>query len=120
MSKADDLRVLLAMVEGAKEGDLMLDTELWRVLVPDDGNIDIFSTSVDAATYLIGRLLPGWSWEVRRSGLADPAQASLWDPRVAQVPSTVSLRDHSSGVPALALIAALLSTLIAQEVEHGR
>lgn len=134
MPRADELRALLARVEGVCCSSPTVDASIYRLhrqaharahplavpLTCDDEYAPAYTRSVDAAADLVDALLPNWSWEVRRSGFGDRAQASLWDPRVAQVPGAVSLRDHASGVPALALIAALLSALIAREAEHGR
>lgn len=84
-----------------------------------DAHVQDHSGSVDAAVALVGRVLPGWSWEVRRSGFGTPAQAILHDPMQQPAPGYDTRVDHPAGVPALALCAALLSALIAQAEQGG-
>lgn len=67
--------------------------------------------SVDSALALIERVLPGWSWSVRRSGFGDPADAELWNPRLQPSQYNSFQATNKFGSPALALILALLKAL---------
>ncbi len=74
-----------------------------------------YTTSIDSAVGLIAKTLPGWSLHLGMSeGLRHPnvvmGRSHPTNKRVAVEHRTAPL----------ALIAALLSALIAQEVEHGR
>lgn len=145
MSRADDLRALLARVETGDVGT-DLDEHLWVALVPDDPEYLMWMArrrsfwgpppilgSIDAARALVRRLLPDW-WA--SSGLcALTGHASIGPDYNG--PAGDRLRRewpeeryhegfHADLKPGdgphrecLALIAALLSALIAQEVEHG-
>lgn len=64
-----------------------------------------YTHNIDAAATLIP---DGMSWEVRRSGFGDPAQAALWDPKRSPT-STNDIRvTHKAGHAALALCAGAL------------
>jgi hypothetical protein len=131
MSRADDLRALLAMVNDAKASSWELDQRLfalgWGWSFPLHGaslcefkrirreGLGNFSSSVDAAYNLIDRLLPGWAWAVAVSN--GRFRASLTAPNPLR-PMPVIARDCATG--GLVLCAALLSALIAQEAENGR
>jgi hypothetical protein len=130
MTRADELRALLARVEEADSPINELNRRLFALswgwsfplhgaalgefeAIKREGLAD-FSGSTDAAYNLIDRELRSWSWEVRRSGFG-LSEAAVWDPRRG----SGARAEHM--VPALALIAALLSALLArEEAEHGR
>jgi hypothetical protein len=66
------------------------------------------TTSLDAAVALAERALPGWSWEVRRSGFGNPAQARLYDHlKSPSADNGVHVFDNSGSAP-LALCRAIL------------
>ncbi|BAQ44012.1 hypothetical protein [Methylobacterium aquaticum] len=159
MSRADDLRALLARVEAAKAGGPDLDEAIHASLLPDDpwwrcivegrrlvaagdpeayvicpptgplggenrmravswaesARVGSYTTSVDAALLLIGKAMPGWSWAVAVSG--GRFRASVTKPSPFRPMPVIAKGCATEG---LVLIAALLSALIAQEVEHGR
>lgn len=120
IERGERLRELRERVHAAKGPDRELDVLIAQELVPDvlvlrqrkdDSGADPYTYwkytgSIDAAVALVERLLPGWCWDVSSSGQA-------W---VMGVDSP--MRDHFIGgspdKPPLALLDALLSTLLAQ------
>lgn len=137
--KAQDLANLLERVEKAEGADRELDARLFAALAardpdrlaaliaeradqfPDrnvwlegarDWQVKPYTASLDAALALVERKLPGWTWRLDSPDTpSEPAFARLSGP------------ERRSGVgwaktPALALLAALLRALIAQETEH--
>lgn len=76
--------------------------------------IPFYTASLDAAVALAERVLPGWSWEVRKSGFGTPAQANLWNPRKSPAPDNNYRVDHESGCAPLALVTATLKAVQAQ------
>jgi hypothetical protein len=73
------------------------------------------TASLDAVVRLIEEKLPGYSWEVRRSGFGTPSQAQLWDPMKAP-PMSIVARVSVETTPARALLAAALRAM----KEEGR
>ena len=71
------------------------------------------TASIDAASALVERVLPGWSWEARRSGFGN-GQASVWNPMEQPRPGTTIRADHKSS-PAIALLIATLKALEARD-----
>ncbi len=72
-----------------------------------------YTASLDAAIALVGRVLPGWSWEARRSGFGN-GQASVWNPMEQPRPGKTIRADHKSS-PAIALLIATLKALEARD-----
>lgn len=68
--------------------------------------VPTFTASLDAITALVERVLPGWSYEVRKSGFGN-GQAALWNPTMQPRPGLSIRADHASS-PAIALCIALL------------
>ena len=111
-----DLTELLERVKAATGPDRELDGNIYNALKPDyaawaamERNTTFFfwrdvfpyTGSIDAALALVERKLPGWEWQVRRTGYAE-----LHHP-------THHLKDEigRAATPALAILAALLSAL---------
>lgn len=146
MSKPQDLKALLERVKKAEGADRELDADIWWILdhshaerafnngatglprplpptLPIPGGLGrlgvramapILTASIDAALALVERKLPEWSWYLR--GTPDGLSfGKLWSP--FSEPSG----DFSGQAmtPPLALLAALLTALIEQEVDHG-
>lgn len=77
------------------------------------------TASMDAAVALVERVLPGWSWEARRSGTGDSGQAMVWNPMTQ--PGTTqweSFRVTGCASPSLAILSALLAALAAKDGSH--
>ncbi len=72
-----------------------------------------YTASLDAASAIVERVLPGWSWEARRSGFGN-GQASVWNPMEQPRPGTTIRADHKSS-PAIALLIAALKALEARD-----
>ncbi len=70
--------------------------------------VEAFNGSVDAAAELTEAMLPGWSFEVRKSGFGN-AQAAVWNPNVS--PGRDIRVDHKT-CPARALLIATLNAMI--------
>ncbi|TNC14866.1 hypothetical protein FF100_04620 [Methylobacterium terricola] len=141
MSRADELRALLARVEEAEGGDLMLEADLLALL---GGPIHDWpkrwlglgfhpTLRVDEARDLIRRVLPDW-WA--SSGLCSlTGHASIGPdyngPAAERLKAEWPEERFHEGFHAdlkpgdgphrecLALIAALLSALLAREADHG-
>lgn len=64
-----------------------------------------YTSSLDAAVTLVP---DGYSWEVRRSGYGDPAQACVWNPRRAPGKGNDIRVTHGDGCAPAALTAACL------------
>lgn len=79
-----------------------------------DGTTPPVTASLDAAIALVERALPGMSWEVRKSGFGDPAQATLWNPRKQPMPGYDIRAEHRGGCAPVALLIALLLALEAR------
>lgn len=129
MTKADELRALLARVESAPRGDRDLEAELFNTLgcttvyrknyadwycrwPGEQGEYRLMPapmSCVDHALALIARSLPDWSGRVSFGAVST---ARLWHNTHAD-----KIRVKDGATPALALIAALLSALITRE-EH--
>lgn len=73
-----------------------------------------FTASLDAAIALTERVLPGWSWEARRSGTGDKGQATVWNPLKAPGHSSEQ-RTFNRPTTAIALVLATLKALQARE-----
>lgn len=73
------------------------------------------TASIDAALALVDLVLPGTSWEVRRSGFGTPSQAHFWDPMKQPPGSTLTRVDAAT--PPLAVLLALLSAKLAEAGE---
>ncbi len=146
MSRADELRALLARVENS-DADSGLESAIWIALVPDDPEYQAWQIrrrvswaaptimrSVDAARSLVRRVLPDW-WV--SSGLcALSGHASIGPdyngPAGDRLRAEWPEERYHEGFHAdlkpgdgphrecLALIHALLSALIAREEDHGR
>lgn len=84
----------------------------------DNWNVPPWSGSLDAALALVERALPGWSWEVRKSGFGDPVQAYFWNPRKSPGEANNWRVTLNHGHAPLAVLAALLSALESQ-ADHG-
>lgn len=97
----------------------------WRV--PDYCLINSYpryTASIDAAVSLVEKMLPSWSWQTRVSTSSDGevryTNARVWqahDPRDDESP--IYWATSSDKTPAIALIAALLKSLIAKASSHG-
>lgn len=72
------------------------------------------TASLDAALALVERVLPGWSWSVRRSGFGNPAGAELWDPRRSPGGGNSHHGVNELGAAPIAILSALLAALSAQ------
>lgn len=138
-----DLKGLLERVEKAEGPDREIDAEIWLALVPGTTrkqwsyihkasgkecfvdetrdathaliNVPSYTASIDAAVALVEKLLPGWRLMVTTPGGAylmssdfEPAEEEWGEPK-----GFTCAADAKS--PALALIAALLRALIAQQ-----
>jgi hypothetical protein len=74
-----------------------------------------FTASLDAALALVERVLPGWGWQIKRYGEDGEHEAYLWPPSEADHSRLHAECQHTT--PALALLSALLSALIANGKE---
>lgn len=72
-----------------------------------------YTASLDAVIALVERVLPGWSWEARKSGFGN-GQASVWDPMDQPRHGTTIRADHKSS-PAIALLIATIKALEARD-----
>lgn len=105
---------LLERVEAAAGPDRYLAVDILTALnicsyIPDEGDP---TASLDAAVWLVGRVRPGWSWGVAIEA-SYPASAQVWN----KLDDTV-VRWPQAASPALALLAALLRSLLAEEASH--
>lgn len=88
------------------------ETALWPPFMVGskfERSIPSYTASLDAAVALVERVLPGWSWEARKSGFGS-GQASVWNPMEQPQPGTTIRADHKSS-PAIALVIATLRAL---------
>ena len=118
-----DLQALLERVEKAEGPDRELDDAIdkWKLdtLLTRDTSARFalicppYTASIDAAVALVEKMLPGWKWCVQREIHPD----NWFFAYVFIVNEGTSFADHRGMAhgPALALIAALLRALIAQE-----
>jgi hypothetical protein len=74
--------------------------------------------AIGSAIVLAERVLPGWSWEVRHSGVGDPGQATVWH-YMRQPGTGQDFRVTGMATPALAILAAILSALLEKEKDDG-
>ena len=104
-STREQLTDLLARVEGATGADREIDVALFRAAGPTVLIQEDYTASLDAALALLGRVLPGWVWEVSsgRSGL--PWAVLSGDGRSA---------GGEAKTPALSILSAMLRALIAE------
>ena len=142
MSQHADLDALIAKVEGAKEGDEVLDLAIFLALHPDDETVakwagtfaamddaalvhwasrflDLphYTSSLDAIVKLVEAKLPGWSWQIRdqkESSFPRHIGANAWLITPADG-RRMGDAVASAPTPALALCLALLLALKAQE-----
>ena len=128
-----DLHDLLARVKACKGwSDLRVDQAECRSIDYDlfeliggckqesDGTLALYrapayTASLDAAVALVERELPGWSWQIRRSGFDSPVQAELWNPMDQPSQMRNERVDLNHGHAPLALLAALLAAKISQQ-----
>lgn len=118
-----DAEICIALQYGGKSSEgatnVRTDPDWDGVLLFEIGNEDCCSpipeltASIDAASALVERVLPGWSWEARRSGFGN-GQASVWNPMEQPRPGTTIRADHKSS-PAIALPIAALKALEARD-----
>lgn len=126
--QASTLSDLLERVRGATGPSRELDADLYRALGYEvrqsgdgfwtwsqSGGSDLrilpkFTASLDAALALVERVLPGWEWSVGSD--QGCAIATVWTPHAG-----VDDLDVGGPTPALAILAALLSALLAQASE---
>ena len=106
--------VWLAVISGATRRNVMAawpdEDVIWEYHDPErntmfrDNMIPRLSASIDAAVAIVERKMPGWVWQVRKSGYVE-----LHHP-------THHLKDEigTAKTPPLSILAALLSALIAQ------
>lgn len=121
-----DLASLLERVEKATADDQWdLLRAVRQALVPiseassaeDDDSAYRYAAMLDANAYesaalaLVGRVQPGWGWAASAEN-----KAWLWSP---EKPSPKRQNVANGATPALALIAALLRSLMSCEVERG-
>lgn len=110
---------LLTRLEQANGGDRELDILIGKIFPPkkiqsdgswferdDFARYPAVTYSVDAALSLAARVLPGWSYEVRKSGFGN-GQASVWNPMKAPNHQPPIRCDHAHS-PALALVIAII------------
>ncbi len=88
---------------------------MWSCLQYDAGGnpekVSAYTSSIDAAVALVERCFPGWKW-----GVHPHAQAGLYRAHVTKSsPFRPMPNIGDAGTPPLAIVAALLSALIAQQ-----
>lgn len=133
-----ELTELLARIEAATGPDREIDLDLALIHKPhlpreywlDDelerlefGSHRRYTNSVDACIALIAEALPGWSWQIRVCTSGDGevryTNARVWshfNPRDDESPTYWA--NASDETPVLALLAAILKALIAQETDQ--
>lgn len=147
MTAPTDLLALRSRLQEAKGADTELDLALERLLLDGDdwvverdemartaqwvrpvedgityihGGARSYTSSLGAIVELIERVLPGYSWSVRRSGFGSPADGELWNPRFTPGETNSWKGWSGNGCAALALCLALVEALIAKtEQERG-
>lgn len=109
------LTELLARVKAAKGADRELDIALTDALLSPSSSTSPFTSSLVAAIALVERLLPGWCRQLVRHRISGSWRndVCLWDPDEAD--EDVGACESEGATLALAIIAALLRALIAQE-----
>lgn len=102
------LHELATMLDEATGPSRELDNRIWDALNgcvgPTHGN---WSSSIDAALALMGRMLPGWSWQINGGAYAilRPPKATCW--------SSSLCFDGDAPTAPLAILKATVAALIA-------
>lgn len=130
------LQSLKGRIEAATGPDLELDLAIYGALIfkdmdqlaPGETNPmpKPYTASIDAALALVERLLPGWAWRIEywpSAPVTDdhlPAMVEMWE-RDAEGwyhSPLIRINNARGATPALALLSALVSALIAKEHNH--
>ncbi len=121
-----DLKELLERVKAAtgpsdELDDAIADTlGLWEVTMEAEDmhsqphevrRRDFYSDSIDAALALVEKMLPGWGWSVADYGHAGASCSCFLHP----APEQSSCLHDSGRTPPLAILAALLTAIVAQQ-----
>lgn len=118
MTSRPELQGLIERCEKATGPDRELDVAIWQALCWKDHYRDIakgtvFTASLDASVALVERVLPGWHWSLDSFG-----EATAFDSSGAfLVAADDEHYGHNKHLP-LAILAALLRSLLAREDSH--
>lgn len=118
MQNIEQLRGLagiLAHVEGPSRG---LDAQIAATLgfdvsfPPEETELPPLSASIDAAVALIKRVRPGWMWRLAECSISTDAWAVPQDRDMFTEHPELDIDQRPPGHPAIALVRALVETLI--------
>lgn len=112
-----DLSTLLERVRAASGPSRELDMELC-VSINKSLPLLNFTGSIDAAVALCERVLPGWAWSIDAAYGKPPEAMAHVCPYEPDSEGNKRVSFGYAATPALALVAAILSTLIAKGGTH--